>query len=139
MKTVPTDQPVEHFLAERDMPNNRREDALVLLDMMRRVTGEEPVMWGASIIGFGSYHYKYETGREGDMCATGFSPQKARLSLYLMGSMYEDDPLFEKLGKHKRGAGCLYINKLDDVDLTVLEKLITKAYRSVLEKYPGAG
>jgi len=138
MKTVPTDQPVDQFLAGRDLPERRREDSAALLDMMRRITGEEPVLWGASIIGFGSYRYKYETGREGVMCATGFSPQKARLSLYLMGCMYQDDPLFKKLGKHKRGAGCLYINKLDDVDLTVLEEIITKAYRSVLEKYPRA-
>lgn len=114
----------------------RREDALVLLEMMQKITGEEPVMWGPSIIGFGSYHYKYESGREGDMCRTGFSPRKQSLSLYIMGDSEHYQELLDRLGKHKKSKGCLYINKLSDVDIEVLEKLIRKGLEVLENEYP---
>ena len=114
----------------------RREDALVLLDLMRKVTGEEPVMWGPSIIGFGTYHYKYESGREGDMCRTGFSPRKQSLSLYVMGDSEHYQKLLGRLGKHKKSKGCLYINKLADVDMEVLEKIIRKGLEVLEKEYP---
>ncbi len=113
----------------------RRRDAKTLLAMMKKVTGETPKMWGPSIIGFGAYHYKYESGREGDMCLVGFSPRKANSVLYVLDSCASDEPLLKKLGKHKRGVGCLYINKLEDVDLGVLEKIIAKSYRDTKKKW----
>ena len=102
----------------------RREDSLALLKMMEEVTGEPAEMWGTSIVGFGSYHYRYESGREGDMMLTGFAPRKASLSLYIMGGHERYDALMAKLGKHRTGSSCVYINKLDDVDLDVLRELI---------------
>jgi len=91
---------------------------------MKEVTGKEPEMWGDSIIGFGSYHYKYASGREGDWFVTGFSPRKQNLTLYIMGGFDNYDVLLGKLGKHKTGKSCLYINKLDDVDMDVLKTLV---------------
>lgn len=106
----------------------------------RRVTGLEPKMWGPSIIGYGSYDYKYESGREGTMCRAGFSPRKAAMTLYLMGSycnrQHEADALFAKLGRYKTGKACLYINKLADVDLAVLEQLIALSWASMNARYP---
>ncbi|MEE2570025.1 DUF1801 domain-containing protein [Pseudarthrobacter sp. J64] len=107
----------------------RRADGLRLLEMMGTVTGEEPRMWGESIVGFGSYHYRYATGHEGDAAAVGFSPRKASLSLYGLSSAPEADQLLSRLGKHKLGAGCLYINKLADVDVEVLTELVRAGYR----------
>jgi hypothetical protein len=95
--------------------------------MMHEVTGEEPKMWGPSIVGFGSYHYKYESGREGDTIVAGFSPRKQNLTLYLMGGLDEYGELLGRLGKHKTGKGCLYINKLQDVDLNTLRELIRQS------------
>ena len=103
--------------------------------MMKKITGETAKMWGPSIIGFGEYHYKYESGREGDMLNVGFSPRKANMALYVMGSIADDDPLRDRLGKYKTGKSCLYINKLEDVDLKVLEKLIAKSHKATLKKY----
>ena len=126
-KTQKTVASVDDFL---DAVTNRRrkEDGLILLDMMKDVTGLEPEMWGPSIIGFGQYHYKYETGREGDMPMTGFSPRSRSLSLYIMSGFDEYDDLLARLGKHRTGVSCLYINKLDDVDLDVLRELVTRSY-----------
>ncbi|MEE2524418.1 DUF1801 domain-containing protein [Pseudarthrobacter sp. J75] len=107
----------------------RRADGLRLLEMMGTVTGEEPRMWGESIVGFGSYHYRYATGHEGDAAAVGFSPRKASLSLYGLSSAPEAEELLARLGKHKLGAGCLYINKLADVDVEVLTELVRAGYR----------
>ena len=101
----------------------KRKDSHELVALMQDITGEPPQMWGASIVGFGTYHYVYESGREGDVCLTGFSPRSGGLVLYL-GLGLENDKLMAKLGKHTHGKGCLYINKLDDVDRTVLRKLI---------------
>lgn len=133
-KTRPTTASVTAFI---DAVENeaRKRDAKTLLDMMKKITGEKPKMWGPSIIGFGKYHYKYDSGREGDMLNVGFSPRKANLALYVMGSIAQDDPLRDKLGKYKTGKSCLYINKLEDVDLKVLERLVAKSYRATRKKY----
>jgi hypothetical protein len=114
-KTKPTSVPVEEFLAG--------------VEMMTRLTGEPAVMWGPSMVGFGAYHYKYESGREGDALAVGFSPRKSNLALYGLTYAPESAGLLARLGKHRTGAACLYVNKLDDVDLQVLEELITTGYR----------
>ncbi len=105
----------------------RREDSLALLKMMEEATGEPAEMWGTSIVGFGSYHYRYESGREGDMMLTGFAPRKASLSLYIMGGHERYEALMAKLGKHRTGSSCVYINKLADVDLDVLRELIVES------------
>ncbi len=129
-KTQATDASVDGFLAAVDHPV-RRADGLRLLAMMSEITGERPRMWGPSIVGFGQYHYKYATGREGDAAAVGFSPRKASLSLYGVTYSPEAAGLLERLGKHKTGAGCLYVNKLADVDEAVLRELIRTGYRHV--------
>ena len=126
-KTQKTDASVEEFLASVEN-NRRREDGLTLLEMMREITGLEPDMWGPSIIGFGDYHYKYESGREGDMFLTGFSPRKQSLSLYIMAGFDSYDDLLARLGKHRKGASCLYINKLADVDMGVLHELVRESF-----------
>ncbi len=103
----------------------KRADAYELLAMLQKATGEEPKMWGSSIVGFGDYHYVYASGREGDWFLTGFSPRKQNLTLYAVGSSWEEQSdLLDKLGKHSLGKGCLYINKLADVDTPTLKKLI---------------
>ena len=101
------------------------------MELMRDITGQEPVMWGPSIIGFGSYHYKYASGHEGDAAAVGFSPRKGNLALYGLTYAPESAPLLERLGKHKTGAACLYVNKLADIDLDVLKELIELGYRTI--------
>ena len=102
---------------------------------MKQITKEEPIMWGPSIVGFGSYHYKYESGREGDMCITGFSPRKQNLTIYILPGFKRYSELMKKLGKHKTGSSCLYINKLEDVDLKVLKQLITESVKYMKKKY----
>lgn len=115
--------------------NTRRADAEVLLDLFAKVTGKRPKMWGPSLIGYGKYHYKYDSGHEGDMLATGFSPRKSNLVLYIMPG-YEDltDEL-SRLGKHKMGKSCLYVNKLADVDMDVLEEIIVRGWKTMHERY----
>lgn len=132
-KTQPTDVSVEEFLAAVEHPK-RREDGFELLEMMRDITGQEAVMWGPSIVGFGSYHYKYESGREGDSAAVGFSPRKTNLALYGLTYGPDADRLLPELGKHKTGAACLYVNKLDDVDRGVLAEMIRTGYKHVMEE-----
>jgi hypothetical protein len=122
-KTQPTDRKVEEFLAQVPHPV-RRADAFVLLEMMARHTGEEPVLWGPSMVGFGSYHYRYASGREGDALAVGFSTRSANLALYGLTIAPQAQELLPRLGKHRTGAACLYVNKLADVDTDVLERLI---------------
>lgn len=115
----------------------KRKDSLSLLELFKSITKEEPVMWRPSIIGFGEYHYKYASGREGDFLITGFSPRKAASTLYLMGCMENEfTHLMEKLGKYKMGAGCLYIKKLTDVDPEVLKQLISESFDFMKAKYP---
>lgn len=103
---------------------------------MKKVTGSNPRMWGPSIVGFGSYHYKYDSGHEGDSCLTGFSPRTGNISLYVMLSSSDNTDLLNKLGKHKASKGCLYIKKLEDVDTKVLEILIKKGVDYLKKKYP---
>jgi hypothetical protein len=129
-KTQPTNESVEEFLAAVEHPR-RRADGLELLDMMRHITRQEAVMWGPTIVGFGSYHYKYGSGREGDAAAVGFSPRKANLVLYGLTEGPDADRLLPELGKHRTSAACLYVNKLDDVDRDVLAELIRAGYRHV--------
>jgi hypothetical protein len=129
-KTQPTAASVEEFLAAVEHPV-RREDGFALLELMRDATGLEPVMWGPSIVGFGEYHYR-GASREGDAAAVGFSPRKANLALY--GLIYDPEAakLLTRLGKYKTGVGCLYINKLSDVDLGVLDQLVRAGYAYVM-------
>lgn len=123
LKTKPQDTDVETFLNSIGH-EKRRKDAFRLLEIMKEVTGDDPVMWGTSIVGFGNYHYKYKSGREGDWFVAGFSPRKQSLSVYLnCRDGYPEFP--EKLGKFKTGKSCLYINKMEDIDEIVLRKLIT--------------
>src|SRR3990167_10950235 len=124
LKTKPTQQSAKDFLNTVE-PEEKRNDGLALLALFQKVTGEKAVMWGSSIVGFGMYHYKSERStQEGDWPLVGFSPRKQNLTLYLMLGMTDSPDLLKKLGKHKKTVGCLYINKLIDVDLSVLEQLI---------------
>lgn len=134
LKTKPNHGDVESFIASVE-PEQKRDDSRALLKMMQEITREEPVLWGPSIIGFGNYHYVYESGREGDWFLTGFSPRKQALTIYLMGSYGFDNPLMDKLGKHKTGKGCLYVKKLDDVDEKVLKELIEKSIEALKKRY----
>ena len=126
-KTRKTGASVEQFLSSIEN-KRRREDGHTLLQVMREITGLEPEMWGPSIIGFGDHHYKYASGREGDIFLTGFSPRKQSLSLYIMDEFEGRDDLLAKLGKHRMSVSCLYINKLADVDMRVLRKLIQRSF-----------
>ena len=129
-KTTATGASVEEFLAAVEHPVRHR-DGLRLLELMAEATGQPAEMWGPTIVGFGRYHYRYATGREGDAPAVGFSPRKASLSLYGLSYGPESAGLLARLGKHKTGAGCVYVNKLDDVDEAVLTELIRNGYRHV--------
>lgn len=126
-KTKPTDVDPRDFIAAVEHPT-RRQDAETLLELMSEVSGDEPVMWGPSIIGFGSHHFAYESGHEGDDGKIGFSPRKSNLVLYALNYAPESEALLAKLGKHKLGKACLYINKLSDVDMDVLRELVRVAY-----------
>ena len=125
-KTKKTDASVEAFLDAVADPR-RREDARAVLALMKRITGEEPKMWGPSIVGFGSYTYTYASGRTGDWPIAGFSPRKQALTLYVMPGFEKDADLMKRLGKHKTGKSCLYLNRLADVDAGVLEELVRRS------------
>ena len=127
-KTKPTNASVEDFL-NRIPEVERREDCFAVAKMMEEITGEKPKMWGPSIVGFGSYHYKGASGREGDWMLTGFSPRKQNLTLYLMHGFDVHKDLLKKLGKHKTSMGCLYIKKLEDVDKKVLKELVAESVK----------
>ncbi len=122
-KTKPTHATPRDFIATVKDPG-RQTDAAALVKIFQRATGEKPVMWGSSIVGFGKYHYRYESGREGDMCLAGFSPRSNALVVYALSGAKGEAELLGKLGKHKRGKGCLYITRLADVDVTILEQLV---------------
>jgi len=126
-KTLPTDVPVDEFLAQVENAR-RRADAETALTLYKDVTGLEPVMWGPSIVGFGSSHYVYASGREGDMPAAGFSPRKANMTFYINAGFEGVEDLLAKLGKHRTSVSCLYINKLADVDLDVLRQIIARDF-----------
>ncbi|MDZ4710246.1 MAG: DUF1801 domain-containing protein [Saprospiraceae bacterium] len=124
IKTKPTDASVEDFI-NTVKEQQKREESFVILEMMKKATGEEPKMWGSSLIGFGNVRYKSPaTGREVDWIRIGFSPRKANLTLYLSIGIQEHDEALKKLGKHKTGVGCLYINKLTDINIQVLKEMI---------------
>jgi len=131
-KTQKTGASVEEFLASVES-KTRREDGFRVLQLMQEVTGLEPEMWGPSIVGFGDYHYRYESGRERDFFLTGFSPRKQSLSLYIMAGFEAYDGLLSRLGKHRKGASCLYINKLADVDMDVLRQLVQQSFEHARE------
>lgn len=133
-KTQPTKASVAAFLDSID-DTGQRADARKVAAMMRKATGKQAKMWGPSIVGYGSYHYKYDSGREGDHMITGFSPRKQALSVYIMPGFKTFDPLMKKLGKFKTGKSCLYIKRLSDVDEKVLERLIEESVKHMRKKY----
>ena len=134
LKTKPNKASVDAYLDAVESPR-RREDARRLLTLMRNVTGEPATMWGSSIVGFGSYHYTYASGREGDWPIVGFAPRKQNLVLYIMPGFARYDDLLARLGKHRTGKSCLYVNKLADVDLAVLEELVRESVAEMTGRY----
>jgi len=130
LKTKKTDASVEAFL-NSVADEGRKRDSFAVLDLMKQVSRAEPKMWGPAIVGFGQYHYKYESGRENDWFPIGFSPRKSNLTLYLTGGLESQADLLAKLGKHKTGKGCIYINKLADVDQSVLRQMLERCLKSL--------
>lgn len=133
-KTVPTELSVVDYLNMIDHPQ-RKKDCWMIHDLMKKITGKEPKMWGKSIVGFGSYHYKYESGRKGDMLATGFSNRKQAITMYIMGGFKNHDELLKKIGPHKTGKSCFYIKRLSDMDIDVFSVLISESIKAVEKKY----
>lgn len=133
-KTIVNNASVKAYLEQVESETQKKE-AYEILEMMKRITKQKPKMWGDALIGFDTYHYKYASGREGDWFITGFSPRKGKMSIYLLPTLLESSPLMEKLGKHKKGKGCLYVKTLDDIDKKVLEKLIKETYTIMKKKY----
>lgn len=134
LKTKPTDQSVESFLNGVEDEKKRR-DSFTILKLMKDVTRADPKMWGPSIVGFGNYRYKYESGREADWFLTGFSPRKQNLTLYIMSGFRRFEELMAKLGKYKTGKGCLYIKRLEDVNMATLRELVAQSVEYLREKY----
>lgn len=134
-KTQATTQSVADFIAAVEHPT-RRADAVALNAMFRDVTGWQPRMWGPSMIGYGAYHYTYDSGRSGDFLATGFSPRKSSMSIYIMPGYADFSDILARLGKHKIGKSCLYINKLADVDMNVLQELVRAGLKDLGTKWP---
>ena len=133
-KTTKTGASVTEFVKSIENPQ-MRADAKRVAAMMRRATGKRAKMWGTSMVGFGTYHYKYDSGREGDFMVTGYSPRKQALTVYIMPGFSQFAPLMKKLGKYKTGKSCLYIRRLSDVDENVLEKLIESSVKAMRKKY----
>jgi hypothetical protein len=133
-KTKATEASVEGYLSSIE-DEARKDDCRALASLMTKATREKPKMWGTSIVGFGSYHYKYESGREGDSCLTGFSSRKGDISIYLTFASPGQEQLLAQLGKHRRGGGCLYIRRLSDVDLKILEKLVAGAVAERMRRH----
>ncbi len=136
-KTKPTTQNVADFLNAIE-DEGRRKDCQTLAKLMQRVTGCKPQLWGPSIVGFDQYHYVYASGHSGDACVIGFAPRKGDLSLYLSAGFDGADTLLAKLGKHKVGKACLYLKRLEDVDMAVLEALLSRAVVDMKARYPAA-
>ncbi|MGP1281894.1 MAG: DUF1801 domain-containing protein [Parasphingopyxis sp.] len=136
-KTKPTEKSPADFIDAVE-PDWKREDAKTVCALMERLSGEKPRMWGPSIIGFGQYHYKYESGREGDFLLTGFSPRKTALTLYIMGGFPRHKEIMARLGKYKTGKSCLYVKRLDDIDMDVLEELVTASLAYMRANYDTA-
>ena len=140
-KTKETGTSVESFLGDIE-DEARRRDARVFLDLMKRITGESPKMWGSGIVGFGKYHYRYESGHEGDTCLTGFAPRKNEFSIYLNGTYFpgldeKRQRLLDRLGKHRLGKACLYVKRATDIDLKVLEQLVAMGVNELKKHYRG--
>ena len=133
-KTTQNEDPVEDFINAVDDEQKRR-DSWDMIGLMKKITGSDPRMWGSSLVGFGSYHYQYASGREGDFFLTGFSPRKAAFTVYIMPGFSEYAGLMEQLGPHKTGKSCLYIKNLDVVDRNILERLISKSVADMRERY----
>jgi len=135
LKTVKNDASVVAFLGNIEN-EQQRKDAYVILGLMKKVTGSEPAMWGDSIVGFGDYHYKYDSGREGDWFLSGFSPRKQNLTLYIMSGFAKFDEKLTKLGKFKNSkGGCLYVKNLEDIKLEILEEMIIDSVATIKERY----
>ena len=134
LKTKKSAASVDEFLAGVE-DEQRRKDCHRVLALMKKVTGEKPKMWGPSIVGFGRYHYRYESGREGDWFLTGFSPRKKDLTLYIMAGFDQYDELMSRLGKHKTGKSCLYLRSLEDIDQDVLEELVGASVAATKKTY----
>lgn len=134
-KTKPTKVAVSDFIEKLDS-EQVRDDCRTLVKMMKKITGFPAVMWGPSIVGFGKYHYKYESGHEGDSCLAAFSPRKGNLTVYMMPEFPKREELLKKLGKAKTSKACIYIKKLDDVDLEVLEKIVKGSMDHCKKLYP---
>ena len=130
LKTKPTQESVKDFL-NKVPDEGRREDSFAVAKIMEEITGEKPKMWGPSIVGFGTYHYKYASGREGDWPITAFSPRKKDLTLYIMPGFEKHDELMKQLGKHSTGKSCLYIKRLSDIHVPTLKKLIKESVKQV--------
>ncbi|WP_234570719.1 DUF1801 domain-containing protein [Rhodohalobacter sp. 614A] len=133
-KTQPTDQSVKSFIEALD-DQQKIADSYSLVKLMKEVTGCDPKMWGPSIIGFDQYYYKYESGREGNMLKAGFSPRKREFSIYIMSGFKRQEELLQKLGKHRTGKACLYVKKLDDIDMDILREMVEESVKYVDEKY----
>lgn len=137
LKTRPTDESVDEYLAAIE-DEERRRDCRRLVEMMRQATAAEPALWRPGIVGFGRYHYVYDSGREGDWFLTGFANRKQALTLYIMAGFGRYEDLLERLGKHKTGKSCLYVKRLDDIDLDVLEELVGASVEHLRNTYPTA-
>ena len=135
LKTKPTEIDVYEFIDSFANTEQKRKDSKVLVELMTRVTGFNPVMWGPSIIGFGEYHYVYESGHEGDAPLVGFSPRKSAISLYVFTGLEEHEYLLENLGKFRKGKSCIYVNKLADINLDQLTSLMKETIKYLNEKY----
>ena len=133
LKTKRTEASVDAFL--QGLADPGRQDCLAVLRIMKRITKAQPKMWGPSIVGFGSYHYKYDSGREGDWFLTGFAPRKQDLTLYLMSGFGGHEKLMSRLGKYKTGKSCLYVKRLADIDLAVLEQLVSASVKHTKQMY----
>lgn len=134
-KTKETDQSVLEFIEKIEHPR-RKEEAYQLLDLFSEASGHPAKMWGPSIIGFGSIHYKYPTGHEGDMALVGFSPRKAKISIYSMLDADKKQAFLDRLGKHSAGVGCIYVNRLTDIELPVLQELLVATIKDLETRYP---
>lgn len=134
-KTTETNASVDKFInSVKD--ESIREDCIAIIKMMKSITKEDPKLWGTSMVGFGTYHYKYDSGREGDFFLTGFAPRKQNISIYLMGGFDKQKANLKKLGKHKTGASCLYIKSLKDIDVKVLKEMISQSVKEIKNLYP---
>jgi hypothetical protein len=133
-KTAPTGERVEHFINSVG-DDRKRRDSRDMIAMMTEITGKEPRMWGSSLVGFGQYHYRYESGREGDSFITGFSPRKSALTIYIMPGFSQYGDLLKRLGPHRTGKSCLYLNNLDAVDREVLQEIVRNSVERMREKY----